>query len=162
MSFGITFPEWIWPGERRKGKRREALPLTAYYWESGAPRPHAVKNISHTGMYLLTDDRWYANTLVTMTLARTDLPEASLNRGVRVMTRVIRSGTDGVAVAFVWPGKAEELEAGLTDERSIREFVKESESSYRRNLAPGFDRVVRSHRPCLLEATLPRTAVRPV
>jgi hypothetical protein len=162
MGFGKTIPEWLWRSERRKGKRLEALPLEAYYWEGAESRPHAVKDISPTGMYLLTEDRWYVNTLVTMTLARTDRAEGTPNRSIRLMARVIRCGDDGVAFAFVWPGKVEELESALTSQKSVKAFVETFTASYRGNLAFLACRVVRSAHPDLLQASFSSVAVRPI
>lgn len=157
MSFGKTIPGWIWPGERRKSKRREGLALMAYYWEAAAPHPHAVKDISPSGMYVLTDDRWYANTLVTITLARTDLAKQA-NRSVRVVGRVVRSGDDGVALTFVWPGRVEEAEAGLAGYKSVKDFVETVGPGYVSNIACHADQVVRScHPPLLLQASPSRT-----
>jgi hypothetical protein len=122
MHVGNRILEWLWPNERRQAKRRTAVPLVAYYWDGGEPHPSLVKNVSPDGMYLVTQSRWYVNTLVTMTLTRTDLSDGARNRSIRVMTRVLRSGTDGIAVAFVWPGKVEEKD-GISDKKAVREFL---------------------------------------
>jgi hypothetical protein len=123
----MLFPEglriWLWPSELRRGKRRSAVPLVAYYWDGTSPSPRQVKDISSVGMYLLTEDRWSTNTLVTMTLTRTDWRDAAPDRFVRVMGRVTRIGEDGVAVAFVWPGKHEENSFYISDRRTLDKFL---------------------------------------
>jgi hypothetical protein len=54
-------------------------------------------------MYLLTEQRWYPNTLITMTLVRSDKPDADPERSLQLTARVVRAGTDGVGMAFVLP-----------------------------------------------------------
>ena len=135
MVFVKAIWNWIWRGERRKHRRLHPAPLAAFYWEPAAARSHPVKDISRAGMYLLTEDRWYTNTLVTMTLARTDAAAGALKRSVRVITRVIRSGEDGVAVAFVWPRKSEQAESGVDARPSVDRFLDEVQASYVSTLA---------------------------
>ncbi|HEY6764483.1 MAG TPA: hypothetical protein VI386_06905, partial [Candidatus Sulfotelmatobacter sp.] len=47
--------------------------LVAYYWDGAAPTSHKIQNISSTGFYLTTKERWLPGTMVTMTLQRTDI-----------------------------------------------------------------------------------------
>jgi hypothetical protein len=77
------------------------------------------------------------------------------------MTRVIRSGNDGVAVAFVWPGKVEQSETEVDAQKSVYEFLDELEANYVGNLASVAGEGVRSHPRALLETT-PGFAVRPI
>jgi hypothetical protein len=56
---------------------RESLPnLVAYFFTGGIPTPHAVRNISITGIYLVTHERWYKGTVLQMTL--TDRQQSTL------------------------------------------------------------------------------------
>jgi hypothetical protein len=98
--------ERLWSEERRRANRKESLPLAAYYWDGSVPAPRQVRDISPEGMYLLTEQRWYLNTLINMTLVRSDKPEDDPERSVRLTARVVRSGTDGVGMAFLLPRKA--------------------------------------------------------
>ena len=102
MAPGKSWFERLWSEERRRAERK-ALPLAAYYWDGAAPSPRQVRDISPEGMYLLTEQRWYPNTLVTMTLVRKDKPETDPERALRLTARVVRGGTDGVGMAFVLP-----------------------------------------------------------
>ncbi len=102
MAPGKSWFERLWSDERRRGERK-ALPLAAYYWDGAAPSPRQVRDISPEGMYLLTEQRWYLNTLVTMTLVRSDKPDTDPERALRLTARVVRAGTDGVGMAFVLP-----------------------------------------------------------
>src|SRR5579871_791953 len=105
----MTFPgflKWIWPRERRHADRKATNALSAFYWDGAEPKPRRVKNVSAEGMYLVTEERWYPNTLITMTLTRTDLDaSAGPARAVRVTSRVVRHEADGVGLAFLYGAK---------------------------------------------------------
>jgi PilZ domain len=96
--------ERLFSDDRRRDKRWTSLPLVAHYWDGGAPAPRRVRDISAAGMFLLTEQRWYPNTLVTMTLTRSDKDESDPDRAITVTGRVVRSEADGVGLAFELPG----------------------------------------------------------
>jgi hypothetical protein len=81
--------------------------LVAYFWDGDTPAAHCIRDISSTGIYLLTSQRWYPGTLVTITLQRTEKDEAGVKQSITVQTRVMRSAEDGVGLRFVVP-KTEE------------------------------------------------------
>ena len=87
--------------EARRATRLESLPLIAYNWDAPHPKSWAVRDVGFGGMYLLTTERWYPNTLIMMTMVRTDTTAA--DRSIQVMGRVTRSGEDGVGFEFVLP-----------------------------------------------------------
>lgn len=63
--------------------------------------PHSVRDISTTGLYLMTEERWPLGTRVRMSLQRTDgLDDASMIP-TTVELRVSRWGADGVGLEFV-------------------------------------------------------------
>ena len=33
--------------------------MAAYYWNGAAPKAHTVRDISSTGLYVVTEERWY-------------------------------------------------------------------------------------------------------
>jgi hypothetical protein len=114
--------------ERRQDKRQTALPLVAYYWDGNAPAPRRVRDISSTGMYLLTEQRWYPNTLVKVTLTRSDKPDTDPDRSIQVTGRVIRSEADGVGLAFLLSssGKSRDLlgsEPLDADKKTVVKFL---------------------------------------
>lgn len=86
------------PPDARKAKRESLPGLAAYFFTGGAPVAHGVRDISLTGMYVLTGERWYPGTMVRMTL--TDCRERSLERSITVNTTVVRCGDDGVGLKF--------------------------------------------------------------
>jgi Flp pilus assembly protein TadG len=64
---------------------------------------HGIRDISATGLYLKTDQRWYPGTMVTMSLQRSDAAETDPDRSIMVNAQVIRADVDGVGLAFVLP-----------------------------------------------------------
>jgi Flp pilus assembly protein TadG len=99
---------WSWikkltSSDHRKAPRMEAPLLVAYYWDGSVPMSHEIRNISATGFYLLTRERWHPGTVVTMTLQRTAGTEESSDpeRYISVLSKVVRLGQDGVGFSFV-------------------------------------------------------------
>ena len=87
--------------ERRKTDRQDAPAVVAHYWDGAAPAAHTIRNISAGGLYILTEQRWYPGTLVMMTLQRKDSFEGEADRSITVQSKVVRSGADGVGLAFI-------------------------------------------------------------
>jgi hypothetical protein len=92
---------------QRRPQRYIAPRLVVYFWDGGSPTAHCIRDVSSTGMYLLTPQRWYPGTLITMTLQRTEKDEAGVRQSITLQARVMRSGEDGVGFRFVVP-KTEE------------------------------------------------------
>ena len=88
--------------DRRAGRRKRWPRLVAYDSAGGALEVHGVKDMSATGLYLMTEERWPLGTQVNMTLQRTDgLDEQPRNNAITVQLRVVRWGADGVGLAFM-------------------------------------------------------------
>ncbi len=90
-----------WSPDPRKAPRLDAPGLAAYYWTGAAPQARDIKDISNTGLYVVTEERWYPGTLVLMTLQRTDLGEEQAERSISVHSRAVRWGNDGVGLQFI-------------------------------------------------------------
>jgi hypothetical protein len=99
-SLRKRFEKWF-AVDHRKAKRIPSPELAAYYWTGAAPVEHSIRDISTTGLFLLTEERWYPGTLVRMTLQRTDVPEEGTERSIAVNSRAVRWGDDGVGLQFV-------------------------------------------------------------
>ena len=89
-----------WSPDPRKAPREPAFGLAAYYWTGSTPEPHDIKDISSTGLYLVTEERWYPGTLILMTLALKGGEECA-ERSIAVHSRAVRWGADGVGLQFV-------------------------------------------------------------
>jgi hypothetical protein len=77
--------------------------LAAYYWNGEAPVAHGIRDISSSGLYVVTEERWYPGTLVLMSLQRSDLGEEMAERSIAVQSRAVRWGPDGVGLQFILP-----------------------------------------------------------
>jgi hypothetical protein len=118
-----------WSPDPRKAPREQAPGLAAYYWNGGAPQAHEIKDISSTGLYVVTEERWYPGTLILMTLQKTENGEVNTERSIFVHTRAVRWGKDGVGLQFVLPaGSARDAAGQLvsgTDRRELEMFLRQ-------------------------------------
>lgn len=107
---------------RRRAERRALPGLIAYYWTGGAPQSFQLNNISLTGLYLLTDERWVFETVIQMRLQRTDKQEEDAEGSVPVLAKVVRWGVDGVGLQFIFsePGTPKTSMAGTNLEDLLR------------------------------------------
>jgi len=122
---GLT--RWLWPSERRRANRKRPGDLAAFYWDGAEPRPRQVRDVSVEGMYLMTEERWYPNTLIAMTLTRTDGAAAgSSSQSVHVTARVVRAEDDGVGFAFVFHAagtQGDVFTENVANKESLKRFV---------------------------------------
>jgi hypothetical protein len=87
------------PADPRKALR-EVLPgLIAYFFTGGTPAAHEVRDISATGVYIITNEGWYPGTVVRVTLTDRDYPTA--DRSITVNAKAMRKGSDGVGLEFI-------------------------------------------------------------
>lgn len=94
-------------GDQRRGVRASLPGLVAYFFTGGAPTPNPVRDISASGLYVLTPERWYQGTLVRLTL--TDVRNPTAERSITLLAKVVRSTDDGVAFKFGLAEKSEWL-----------------------------------------------------
>jgi hypothetical protein len=115
-----------WSPDPRKAPRESSPGLAAYYWNGSTPKSHVVRDVSSTGLYVVTEERWYPGTLLLMTLQKTDAGEEIAERTISVMSRAVRWGNDGVGLQFVLPEdkNARKGDEALLDGASKREFAR--------------------------------------
>lgn len=89
--------------ESHRAERREAPGLAAYHLDGSVPRQDFVKNISSSGAYLLTQERWFPGTEVTLTLQREGPFETTSERSFELKARAVRWGEDGMGLSFIFP-----------------------------------------------------------
>lgn len=111
--FHWLFPEDQKTSDRRKAERMFSPGLIAYYWNGASPESYALRDISLNGFYLLTDERWRADTIIQMRLQRTDLDQSDREDSIPVMAKVVRWGVDGVGLSTVFAGAPSEHAAVL-------------------------------------------------
>lgn len=91
----------LWRPDPRHVPRKVVPGLVAYYWTGAPPKEHRVRDISMTGLYLITEDHWYPGTLVLMTLQKTASEGRGVEDSISVQARVVRCGSDGVGLQFL-------------------------------------------------------------
>ena len=91
--------------------------------------PHQVRDIGMDGMYLVTEQRWYPNTLIKMTLTRNDKAKVDPEDSIAVAARVIRADSDGVGFAFILqpPMRSSNADEGSVpgeaDSKTLKRFL---------------------------------------
>jgi hypothetical protein len=85
--------------------------LIAYFFTGGNPVAQEVRDISATGIYIVTNERWYPGTVVRVTLTDKDHPTA--DRTLTVNAQAVRWGKDGVGLELVLE-KGDQPETVLT------------------------------------------------
>ena len=87
--------------DQRRGERHAFPNMVAFCWTGGLPKPFKVGNISVSGFYLITDDRWSPGTILKMTLQNANATGANPRDAITVHARVVRLGPDGEGFEFV-------------------------------------------------------------
>ena len=116
------------PTEPRKASRAALPGLVAHFWTGGAPQPYDILNISSTGLYVRTEERWYPGTLIQMTLKKTGSPGAGADASISLLVKANRWGNDGVGLGFVVrdprsPRGADGDQAGAIDREILDRFL---------------------------------------
>jgi hypothetical protein len=97
--------------DRRRAQRLRDPAVLAFYSAGGESEAHRVRDISATGAYMYTEQRWYLGTLVQITLdiaptgpenERREVPVPSIT----LWCKVVRHDEDGVGMEFVVVHKA--------------------------------------------------------
>jgi len=91
----------------KRAERRNSPELTASYWNGSVPHQDPVRDISSTGAYLVTHNRWEPGEVISLTLQRKGPFEKSPEHRISVQARAVRWDEHGVAVSFVLPPGAD-------------------------------------------------------
>jgi hypothetical protein len=86
-----------------RAERIAAPRLTASYSDDSLSEPADVKDISSSGLYLVTGKRLPTGEMITITLQEEEAPESSSELQFSVHARVARQGEDGMGLSFVLP-----------------------------------------------------------
>lgn len=93
--------------ERRSAERQSVNNFCAYRWNGSQLTQEPVKDINSTGLYILTDERWHPDTLLSLTLQKQGPLESNPEHRIEVQAKVVRCGEDGVGLVFVLKDDAE-------------------------------------------------------
>jgi hypothetical protein len=115
--------ERFWSPDPRRAPRDPSPRLAAYYWTGAAPAAHNIRDISSSGLYVVTEERWYPGTLVLMTLQRTDDGDEVTERSVAVLSRAVRWGEDGVGLQFILPKGQDSQRSDGADRKTLEKFL---------------------------------------
>ena len=151
-SLKTRFLQWLYEGthtsERRISIRRPLPGLVAYDGTGADAQPHEIGDISATGAYLLTDQRWPPGTKVSLTLQRLG-PSKDQEREIALQAGAVRWGKDGVGLSFdlpegmefhLWEGPLRNQEHETYSEYFLREFrLAKALTFLRRICPPAFD-----------------------
>lgn len=117
------FERW-WSPDPRKAPRVKETGPAAYYWNGAASVAQALSDANSTGLYVVTEERWYPATLVLMTVRKTEWGQESVERSIAVQSRAVRRGPDSVGLKFFVSGP-KDMSRGRTanlDATSAREL----------------------------------------
>jgi hypothetical protein len=89
--------------DTKRAARLPAHGFVAHYWSGAAARRDDIKDISSTGLYLLTEERWLPGTVISLTLQMKSPLEEISERRITIKAKTVRWGEDGVGFSFVLP-----------------------------------------------------------
>ncbi len=73
------------------------------YRTASAPKLGRIKEISRTGLYLLTEERWPVGEVIPIKLQKEWPPQSSSDLQIDIQVRVASHGEDGVGLGFLLP-----------------------------------------------------------
>ena len=99
------------PAELRNAPRIQEPGVVVYYWDGATPSGRQLRDISLTGAYLYTAERWYKGTVVRLLIQpKESSPDDAGNPppgSVSLQARVVWHGPDGMALEFLFQGPAD-------------------------------------------------------
>jgi len=88
--------------EADRAERRRVEQFASYRWNGSAVTEEMVRDISSSGVYLLTRERWQPGTVLVLTLQRKGPLEHDPTRRITTQVKVMRAGSEGVGLSFLW------------------------------------------------------------
>jgi hypothetical protein len=125
----IRFLRWLFPDvNQRRAKRYPTPGVVAYYWTGGTPYSYHVGDMSATGLFLLTKERWAPGTLIQMTLQKQDGRINNSDSSICVLTEVVRWGENGAGFNFILSDYENVFDYGIlpgeaVERKSIERFL---------------------------------------
>jgi hypothetical protein len=89
--------------KQSRPERREVPGLEALHWTGSSPGLDIVRNISSTGMYIVTRERWQPGEVNPIRLVYPELSDDSPEHQVTIQTKAVRWGEDGMGLSFILP-----------------------------------------------------------
>jgi len=119
--------------EPRRAPRSTQPDVVVYYWDGSAPEGRHIRDISESGAYIYTPERWYIGTIIRIILQgyQTAVRQDGISApavSTCIPARVVRHGLDGVAVEFLFRDKEER--------QALRQFLTTIPAQPARPLTP--------------------------
>lgn len=111
MAEGRGWLEKFWTSPSKRAERRSVDHFAAYRWDGSVLKHDRVRDISATGVYILTRELWQPGAVVSLTMQREGPLQRNPEHRIAVQARVARYGEDGAGLAFV-----------LEDDRESRQW----------------------------------------
>jgi hypothetical protein len=122
---------WLFPDspDPRRAVRKHVNGLVAHFFTGGVPHAHEIRDVSASGLFVVTAERWYPGTVIRMTLTRAEGGQTPAERSITVHARAVRWGNDGVGLEFVLEPQREGRRADLVrfdpaDGERLNRFLK--------------------------------------
>ena len=140
-SFKLRFLRWL-ASDRRRASRHALPGLVAYCWDGEFPHAHHIGDISNSGLYLVTQERWFPGTKMVMTLQKANSNGASPGDSIAVQTRVVRWGADGDGLSFILSGSMdhesdEHRPENVANKKALKKFLQRVKQEESRELQLG-------------------------
>lgn len=101
MKIKSRWVERLLHADKERAERRTTEDFAAYWWDGASVREEAVRDVSSTGVFVCTSERWPQGKTMWMTLQRRGPLELSAERRMTAQTKVMRPLADGVGCMFV-------------------------------------------------------------
>src|ERR1700749_455315 len=101
MAEGRGWLEKVWTSHSQRAERRSVDHFAAYRWDGSVLKHDRVRDISASGVYILTRELWQPGAVVSLTLQREGPLQPNPEHRIAVQARVARYGEDGAGLAFV-------------------------------------------------------------
>ena len=102
IAASISWLEKFVTPEADRAERRFVEQFAAYRWEGSGLTHDFVRDISSSGFYLLTPQRWQPGSILAFTLQREGPLDPDPARRITTQAKVVRCGPDGVGLSFLW------------------------------------------------------------
>ena len=131
LPLNLRFLRWLLLVNQCQAKRYPTPELVAYYFTGGATHSFQVGNMSATGLYLRTKERWAPGTLIRMTLQKKNRKVGSPKDSICVLSELVRFDEKGAGFSFVLPDYKYLRAYGLRpeemlDRNSIERFIQKT------------------------------------
>jgi hypothetical protein len=112
----------------KRAKRQAPEQFAAYRWSNFALKQEPVRDISSSGVFIVTEQHWPLDTPISIVLQREGQLEMHPDHRITMHAKVARHGKDGVGLAFILPTgqealKWDSLEKSIIEQAAPKEMT---------------------------------------